>query len=130
MSSILGYQREEKESVIREFFTLGGRPLCVHCGEEFDIRLSYGARKEVTLAVSCRGCANGFTWSPPRNPSTWEPLHLDYFEERRRAGAELRCPFDDCGVSCAEYSDGRVTFRCPYCGRTGSRSAESIRLDR
>lgn len=129
MSDMIGHRLEEKESAVREYFTLGGRPLCADCGDDFEVQLHYGADGEVSLEMTCTGCANGFTWSPPRTAREWEPLHLDYFEERWRMGEELLCPYDDCVVLCTEYSDHRVLFRCPYCGRRGIRSDETVQLD-
>lgn len=117
----LGFSRDEKEQIVRDYFGPAGSeetPRCPHCGEELDFRQEPGSGA-IRLVVNCRECANGFSWEPQAEVRPWEDLHLRYFVERYRSGQRPRCPVDDCFIQWAEFPEGVLEFRCPYCNRRG-----------
>jgi hypothetical protein len=114
------YTAIQRDRIVREFLSGNGHPLCSLCGEDVHLGFQYGESASVRLDARCGGCGEGFSWVPPAAGGNWDSLHLAYFEERRAAGVDLRCPVDDCRVVIVEYGDGVVVYRCPFCARTGS----------
>ena len=107
----------EGDGLVREYFSTSEAPLCPRCGEELRFRLDYSGPEPARVRIHCPGCAAAFRWAQPRPDDDWSELHLRYFMERAREGAEIRCPLDDCRVVYGEHSEGVREFRCPYCGR-------------
>lgn len=118
-----GYSKEEKDAIVRQYLSPGGSqvpPLCRLCGEELKFRLDYRNReRESQILVDCPGCANGFSWKSVPEAESWDPLHMEYFEERMHRNQVIRCPLCDCSITFFEFSDGRVEFRCAFCNRRG-----------
>ncbi len=109
----------EADRLVREYFGGRERPLCGECGEELEFRTDYSIRDLLRLEIHCPGCGRRLDWRQTRSPGLWEPLHLIYFHERMVQGQAPRCPFDDSGVSVAEFEGGLLEFRCPFCNRRG-----------
>lgn len=106
-----------------EYFNGNEPPLCPRCGEELQFRVDYSAGHRLCLSVSCPGCGCNLNWRQPDSPGEWAPLHLTYFVERIGQGDVPRCPFDDSGVSFAEFEGGVLEFRCQFCNRRGRTTA-------
>ena len=116
------FSQEEQDEIIRDYFGSSGAeetPRCPHCGEllQFDIRHAPGGH--FRMQVSCPDCHTTFGWEQTDQEQPWKPLHLNYFVERYQLHEMIRCPIDDCYVTYAEFSDGVVEFRCPFCNRRG-----------
>ena len=115
--------KEEKDHIIRDYFGPASdqeNPRCPHCGEVFKFSLNYPSKhKHLTISVHCPECSTHFTWKQTSAEQSWNPLHLQYFEERYRIDQTIRCPRDDCYVTYTEFNDGVVEFRCPYCNHRG-----------
>lgn len=120
---MLGFDQQEKEEIIRQFLGPGGSedaPRCSHCGEVFQFRILHCTPGwDVSIAVDCPECANGFSWRQYRAPRPWTRLQMRYFLECLEADQPLICPADDCLVQYAEFDFQIVEFRCPYCNRRG-----------
>ena len=117
------YSEQEKDQIIREYFGPAGveeNPRCPHCGEVLRFDSDYRTDSPgFRVDVACPDCGAGFTWEQSKPEQPWKPLHLAYFVERYKLSDVLRCPVDDCYVVYAEFSDGVLEFRCPYCNRRG-----------
>lgn len=114
------YTTAARDRMIREFLSGNGHPGCGLCGDPVNVRFRYAAAEKIRVEAECSGCGAGFQWTPPPATAGWSTLHLAYFRERREAGVDLRCPFDDCRVVTVEYSEHDIRFRCPFCGRSGA----------
>ena len=117
------YSEQEKDEIIRDYFgPLGDEenPRCPCCGEILQFKSNYGSGADcLEIRVSCPDCKGHFTWEQNQPEQPWKPLHLQYFVERYKINQPMRCPFDDCYVTCAEFADGVLEFRCPYCNQRG-----------
>lgn len=117
------YSQEEQERIVQEYFSAQGseaHPRCPHCGELLKFHSTYPAHNTgFEVRISCPECAADFVWKQTQPEQSWKPLHLDYFIERYQFSNLIRCPVDDCCVTCTEFSDGILEFRCPYCNRRG-----------
>ena len=116
------YTQQEKKEIVRDYFGPPGAeevPRCPHCGEtlRFDTRHAPGGHFQIQ--VSCPACQTTFGWEQSGQEQPWKPIYLNYFVERYQCNETIRCPIDDCYVTYAEFSDGVVEFRCPYCNRRG-----------
>ncbi|UCF38500.1 MAG: hypothetical protein JSU96_06565, partial [Acidobacteriota bacterium] len=100
---MLGYSKQEKDAVIRQYLSPGGSqvpPHCRDCGEELTFRLDYQNRDaKFRILVDCPGCANGFSWRSEFEVEGWDALHLQYFGERVRTNDMIRCPLCDCTIT-------------------------------
>ena len=113
---------KQKESVVRAYFTQTGAeeaPECLSCHREWEIRQSVLPALGLQLEVRCPSCSEAFSWSQPQPVREWKELHLRYFAERYLTEQLVRCPYDDCYVSYAEFEGGVVQFNCPLCNRRG-----------
>ncbi len=116
------YSPQKKEETVRDYFgPLGAEetPRCPHCGDllQFDMQRATGSRFQ--MQVSCPGCRAAFGWEQTDQEQPWKPIYLNYFVERYQLTETIRCPVDDCYITYAEFNDGMVEFRCPYCNRRG-----------
>lgn len=116
------YSQQERDEIVRDYFGPSGAeetPRCPHCGEllQFDNRHVPGGRFQ--MQVNCPACHRAFGWEQTSLEQPWKPIQLNYFVERYRVNDTIRCPVDDCYITYAEFSDGVVEFRCPYCNRRG-----------
>jgi transcription elongation factor Elf1 len=117
------YSQPEKDEIIKGYFGPAEdreNPRCPDCGEVFQFESNCDSGTGLLkIEVSCPDCGGRFSWQQPRLTQPWQPLHLQYFLERQRMGQSIRCPFDDCYVTYAEFSDSVLEFRCPYCNHRG-----------
>ncbi len=113
---------QQQNRVAREYFGPEGSgecALCPRCGEELEIAPGMVAGFGLQLRIECPGCASVATWIQPQPVREWKTLYLEYFAERYLTQETIRCPYDDCYVTWAEFNDGVVQFNCPYCNRRG-----------
>ncbi len=113
---------KQLDQIVREYFGPGGAgecPICPGCGEDLEIESRSVAGFGLQLQIHCLGCEALSTWVQPQPIRDWKTLHLDYFAECYLLEETIRCPYDDCYVTWAEFNDGVVQFNCPYCNRRG-----------
>lgn len=116
------WSEDTQQQIVREYFGPAGAgepSLCPGCGQDLDICSTVLKGFGLQLRVKCPGCEQAFTWLQPQPVRAWKTLHLDYFAERYLMEETIRCPYDDCYVSWAEFNDRVVQFICPYCNRRG-----------
>ena len=116
------YSQEEKDEIVRDYFGPSGAeetPRCPHCGELLQFDTRHIPDGHFQMQVSCPDCQAAFSWEQTGQEQPWKPLYLNYFTERYQLNETIRCPIDDCYITYAEFSDGVVEFRCPYCNRRG-----------
>ena len=116
------YSPQEKEEIVRDYFGPSGAeeaPRCPHCGDLLQFSIQHAPGSRFQIEVSCPDCQGAFRWEQTAQEQPWKPLYLNYFVERYPLNETIRCPIDDCSITYAEFSDGVVEFRCPYCNRRG-----------
>ena len=110
------------DRIVREYFGPGGVgecPICQDCGHDLEIRSNFLTGFGLQLKIRCRECDALSTWLQPQPVRDWKTLHLDYFAECYLLEQTIRCPYDDCYVTWAEFNDQVIQFNCPYCNRRG-----------
>jgi len=117
------YSEEEREQIVVEYFGPGSpkeNPRCPSCGEVLQLQSEYPSGASVfRLSIRCPDCQAEDVWQQGSPQTAWTKLQLAYCRERYSKGEAPRCPVDDCYVICAEYNNGIVDYRCPYCNRSG-----------